>query len=142
MSEQQKLFDLLRAGVTPFMCVNECERRLTEAGFEKINYSDAWNIVPGGKYVMDHNGTALFAFTVGKEYKVTDMIRMAAAHTDYPCLRIKPNPDFQTSGYAQINLEVYGPSLFASDSASAVMLSMRTRAITIARIFFMNVLLL
>ena len=38
MTEQQKLFDLLRAGVTPFMCVKECERRLTEAGFEKINY--------------------------------------------------------------------------------------------------------
>ena len=90
------------------MCVNECERRLTEAGFETIDYRDAWNLVPGGKYVMNHHGTALFAFTVGKEYQCTDMIRMAAAHTDYPCLRIKPNADFQTNGYAQINVEVYG----------------------------------
>ena len=62
MSEQQKLFDLLRAGVTPFMCVDECERRLTEADFEKINYGEAWSLVPGGKYVMNHHGTALFAF--------------------------------------------------------------------------------
>lgn len=108
MSEQQKLFDLLRAGVTPFTCVEECERRLTEAGFEKINYQDAWKLVPGGKYVFNHHGTALFAFTVGKEYQTTDMIRMAAAHTDYPCMRIKPNPDFVTNGYAQVNLEVYG----------------------------------
>ena len=108
MSEQQKLFDLLRAGVTPFMCVDECERRLVEADFEKINYGEAWSLVPGGKYVMNHHGTALFAFTVGKAYKHTDMIRMAAAHTDYPCMRIKPNPDFATCGYAQVNLEVYG----------------------------------
>ena len=108
MTEQQKLFDMLRAGVAPFMCVEECENRLTEAGFEKINYKDAWNLVPGGKYVMNHHGTALLAFTVGKEYKPTDMIRMAAAHTDYPCMRIKPNPDFATNGYAQVNLEVYG----------------------------------
>lgn len=108
MTEQQKLFDLLRAGVTPFMCVDECERRLTEAGFEKIDYRDAWHLVPGGKYVMNHHGAALFAFTVGKEYQTTDMIRMAAAHTDYPCMRIKPNPDFVTNGYAQVNLEVYG----------------------------------
>ena len=108
MSEQQKLFELLRAGVTPFMCVEECERRLVEAGFEKIGYQDAWHLVPGGKYVMNHHGTALFAFSVGKNYKATDMIRMAAAHTDYPCMRIKPNPDFQTAGYAQVNLEVYG----------------------------------
>lgn len=108
MSEQQKLFDMLRAGVTPFMCVEESERRLVEAGFEKINYQEAWNLVSGGKYVMNHHGTTLFAFTIGKEFQVTDMIRMAAAHTDYPCFRIKPNADFQTNGYAQINLEVYG----------------------------------
>ena len=108
MTEQQKLFELLQAGVTPFMCVDECERRLVEAGFEKINYGEAWNLVPGGKYVMKHHGAALFAFTVGKEYQTRDMIRMAAAHTDYPCMRIKPNPDFATNGYAQVNLEVYG----------------------------------
>lgn len=60
---------------------------------------------------MNHHGTTLFAFTVGKEYKTTDMIRVAAAHTDYPCLRIKPNPDFQTNGYAQINVEVYGGAI-------------------------------
>ena len=108
MSEQQNLFDLLHAGVTPFGCVEECERRFIEAGFEKINYKDAWNLVPGGKYVMNHHGSALFAFTVGEAYQSSDMIRMAAAHTDYPCMRIKPNPDFVTNGYAQINLEVYG----------------------------------
>lgn len=108
MTEQQKLFDMLRVGVSPFMCVEECERRLAEAGFEKINYEDSWKIIPGGKYMVNHHGTTLFAFTVGKAYKCMDMIRMAAAHTDYPCLRIKPNADFVTNGYAQINLEVYG----------------------------------
>lgn len=108
MTEQQKLFDLLQAGVTPFLCVQECQKRLEEAGFENIDYADAWNLKPGGKYVMNHHGTALFAFTIGENYKNTDMIRMAAAHTDYPCMRIKPNPDFATAGYAQVNLEVYG----------------------------------
>lgn len=108
MTEQQKLFDMLREGVTPFMCVEESEKRLAEAGFEKINYKEAWHLVPGGKYMMNHHGTTIFAFTVGKEFKSTDMIRMAAAHTDYPCFRIKPNADFVTNGYAQINLEVYG----------------------------------
>lgn len=108
MNEQQKLFELLQAGVTPFMCVKECEKRLGESGFETLNYEDAWNLVPGGKYMMNHHGTTLFAFTVGKKWKVGDMLRMAAAHTDYPCLRIKSNPDFVTNGYAQVNVEVYG----------------------------------
>ena len=108
MSEQQRLFEMLKAGVTPYMCVEECERRLSESGFEKISYSDAWDLVPGGKYMVNHHGTTMFAFTVGENYNSLDMLRMAAAHTDYPCFRIKPNADFQTNGYAQINLETYG----------------------------------
>jgi len=99
---------MLQEGVSPFMCVKESERRLIEAGFESVTYDDAWKLVPGGKYVMNHHGTTLFAFTIGKDYKPVDMIRMAAAHTDYPCFRIKPNADFSTNGYAQVNLEVYG----------------------------------
>lgn len=108
MCEQKNLFEMLRAGVTPFMCVEECMRRLSEQGFENLDYEAAWNLVPGGKYMVNHHGTTLFAFTVGKEWKAGDMLRMAAAHTDYPCLRIKPNADFVTNGYAQVNVEVYG----------------------------------
>ena len=111
MSEQQKLFDMLCAGVTPFMCVAECEKRLAENDFEGLDYEAAWNLAPGGKYMVNHHGTTLFAFTVGKEWKAVDMLRMAAAHTDYPCLRIKPNADFVTNGYAQINVEVYGGAI-------------------------------
>lgn len=108
MSEQQKLFEMLRAGVTPFTCVQECERRLSENGFENIDYEGSWNLVPGGKYMVNHHGSTLFAFAVGKEWKATDMLRLAVAHTDHPGLHIKPNADFQTNGYAQINVEGYG----------------------------------
>lgn len=114
MSEQQRLFEMLHAGVTPFMCVEECERRLSENGFEKLKITDAWNLVPGGKYMVNHHGSTVFAFTVGKAYKSLDMIRMAAAHTDYPCFRIKPNADFLTNGYAQINLEAYGATILST----------------------------
>ena len=55
---------MLRAGVTPFACVQECERRLSENGFENIDYTETWNLVPGGKYMVNHHGTTLFAFTV------------------------------------------------------------------------------
>lgn len=111
MSEQKRLFEMLRAGVTPFACVQECERRLSENGFETIDYETAWNLVPGGKYMVNHHGTTLFAFTVGEKWKATDMLRLAAAHTDYPCFRIKPNADFQTNGYAQVNVEAYGGAI-------------------------------
>ena len=40
MIEQKRLFEMLCAGVTPFACVQECERRLSENGFENIDYED------------------------------------------------------------------------------------------------------
>lgn len=108
MTEQEKLFELLHASVTPFMCVEACEKRLLEEGFESIRYEDAWHLVPGGKYIMKHHDSTMFAFTIGTEYKTLDSIRIGAAHTDHPCFRIKRNPDFKSNGYAQINVETYG----------------------------------
>lgn len=58
--------------------------------------------------MMNHHGTTLYAFTVGENFRADAMLRMAAAHTDYPYLRIKPNADFVTDRYAQVNVEVYG----------------------------------
>ncbi len=108
MNEQEKLFELLEAAASPFGSVAESERRLKEADFEGLDYGKVWNIRKGGKYVVNHHGTCLFAFTVGEEFAPGQMIRLAAAHTDHPCFRIKPNADFVTNVYAQVNVEVYG----------------------------------
>ncbi len=138
MTETEYLFDLLKAGVSPVHVVLSCERRLKEAGFTRIYYEDSWELVPGGRYYMVHHDTTLFAFTLGEETaaaaqpeaavlqgtKATaqpeasarrgsraPQIRMAAAHTDFPCLRIKPSPDVTSNGYAQVNVEVYGGAI-------------------------------
>lgn len=110
----ERLFDFLKAGVSPFGCVEAARERLLAASFEEIDYKDPWDLRPGGKYVMTHHGSALFAFTVGQAYRSGGMLRMAAAHTDHPCLCIKPNPDFATDGYAQVNVEVYGSPILAT----------------------------
>lgn len=105
---EQFLIDQLKYGVSPFHSVAAAEHTLTEAGFLPLSYDKPWNLEKGKKYVMNHHGTALFAFTVGEDFSPGGMLRMAAAHTDYPHLRIKPNADFLTEGYAQVNVEVYG----------------------------------
>lgn len=106
--QEEKLFNLLTEAVSPYQCVDVSIKELKEAGFTEISYTDTWNLKAGGKYVINHHDTTLFAFTIGKNFKAGDMIRLAAAHTDYPYLRIKPSPDFMTDVYAQVNLEVYG----------------------------------
>ncbi|MBQ8279604.1 MAG: M18 family aminopeptidase [Roseburia sp.] len=112
MTETQILFDLLEKGVSPAHAVAACEERLENAGFEKLDYGTAWNLEMGKKYYMNHYDTTLFAFTLPKNWgKAEPAIRIAAAHTDFPCLRIKPACDMKNNGYAQINVEVYGGAI-------------------------------
>lgn len=108
MTQVEYLFDCLKNSQSAFACVCHNMKRLQDEGFEVLDYKDNWELKKGGRYVVNHYGTTLYAFTIGKNYKTGDMLRMAGAHTDYPCLRIKPSADFRTEGYAQVNLEVYG----------------------------------
>lgn len=113
MTENEILFDLLKKGVSPVQAVSACEERLEAAGFERLEYKEEWNLAAGGKYFVNHYDTTLFAFTVGNDWGegMAPQIRIAAAHTDFPCLRIKPSADVLTAGYAQVNVEVYGGAI-------------------------------
>lgn len=113
MTEIEILFDLLNKGVSPVQAVKACQERLEKAGFSAISYYSEWNLQKGGKYVINHHDTTLFAFTLGETWtnNRTPQIRIAAAHTDFPCLRIKPSADVTSNGYAQVNVEVYGGAI-------------------------------
>ncbi|MBP3490146.1 MAG: M18 family aminopeptidase [Roseburia sp.] len=113
MTETEILFELLKKGVSPVQVVDSCSERLAAAGFEELSYSAPWNLKKNGKYYVNHHRTTLFAFTVGEDFAKTSapQIRIAAAHTDFPCLRIKPSADVVSNGYAQVNVEVYGGAI-------------------------------
>lgn len=113
MTEKEHLFDLLEKGISPTHAVAACVDRLKEAGFTELAYGEKWNLQKGGKYFINHYTTTLFAFTLPEECKMqtAPAIRIAAAHTDFPCLRIKPSCDIRTNGYAQVNVEVYGGAI-------------------------------
>jgi aspartyl aminopeptidase len=108
MSHIEKLFQLLQAGSCPPLAVEAAAAQLKAAGFEELDFARQWGLNLGGKYFLKHHGTSLFAFTIGEEQFFNDFFRIAAAHTDYPGIRIKPQPDVVTQGYAQLNVEVYG----------------------------------
>lgn len=56
-------------------------------------------ILQGGKYFVNEYGSVLFAFTIGEEMQSEDGFRIAAAHGDFPGLRIKPNPEIRSENY-------------------------------------------
>lgn len=111
MDDAEKLLQLTEEGTSPFHVTASVERQLQKAGFQKVELGEDWKLEKGGRYYLAHHGSSLLAFTIGKDYRNGDGFRIAAAHTDFPGLRIKPAPEVKKAGYRQLNVEVYGGAI-------------------------------
>ena len=111
MDDAEKLLQLTEEGTSPFHVTASVERQLQKAGFQKVELGEKWKLEKGGRYYLAHHGSSLLAFTIGKDYRNGDGFRIAAAHTDFPGLRIKPAPEVKKAGYRQLNVEIYGGAI-------------------------------
>lgn len=107
------LLDFLQASPTPFHAAENIAAQLTQAGFQPLAEGERWTLKPGGKYWVMRNGSSVIGFVYGREPMESDGIRMVGAHTDSPCLKVKPQPEMSRQGYAQLGVEVYGGALLA-----------------------------
>ncbi|GIZ11528.1 M18 family aminopeptidase [Pseudomonas sp. NCCP-436] len=109
----QGLLDFLNASPTPFHATTSLAMRLEAAGFRHLDERAVWHTEPGGRYYVTRNDSSLIAFKLGRRSPVESGVRLVGAHTDSPCLRVKPNPELQRQGYFQLGVEVYGGALLA-----------------------------
>lgn len=109
-----KLLSLIKKATSQFHTVEAVKQQLLEQGYEELYWKENWNLQKGGKYMVIHHGSSMFAFTVGTAFDVKDSFRIAAAHGDFPGFRIKPNPEVTTEKYMQLNVESYGGVNLAS----------------------------
>jgi aspartyl aminopeptidase len=107
----QDLCDFLGVATTPFHAVAEMAGRLTRAGFVRLEEDAAWDPAAGGKYFVTRNQSSIVAFVVGRDSPPVEGLRMVGAHTDSPCLMVKPAPERVQKGYFQLGVEVYGGAL-------------------------------
>ena len=107
----QALTAFLDASPTPFHAVSSISKILAKAGFTELNESDDWTLTPGDKHFVTRNGSSIIAFTLGAEPLADIGLRMVGAHTDSPCLMVKPQPEVTKNGYFQLGVEVYGGAL-------------------------------
>ena len=108
-SISQDLLEFIQRSPTPFHATENLLVMFKEDGFEHLQEGDDWNCQANSKYVVTRNGSSIIAWTTGEN--LTEGLRMIGAHTDSPCLRIKPNPEIQKNGYLQLGVEVYGGAL-------------------------------
>lgn len=104
----------LKASVSPYHCILESQAQLEEAGFEELQLADNWKLERGKSYYVSVFDSSLIGFSLGKDLGEAPAIRMAAAHTDWPCLKIKPSPEVSTSRYGKLNIEVYGGPIYST----------------------------
>lgn len=112
-SFNDQLLEFLLASPTAYHATASLLERLLQAGFERLHEGAAWQLQPGSRYVLTRNDSSLIAFIYGTDQLVDHGIRMVGAHTDSPCLKVKPKPELVRAGYAQLGVEVYGGALLA-----------------------------
>jgi aspartyl aminopeptidase len=108
-----ELLTFLQESTTAFHATQSLKQRLLSAGFIALKEADAWQLEAGKRYVMTRNDSSLIAFVYGKKPLLETGIRMLGAHTDSPCLKVKPKPELNRLGYFQLGVEVYGGALLA-----------------------------
>jgi aspartyl aminopeptidase len=112
----KQLCQFLDASPTPFHATAQLLKLLIEAGFQHIKESDDWSILfttksAKGKYVVTRNDSSIVAFNLSGDNLAQTGLRMVGAHTDSPCLKVKPNSEINKLGYLQLGVEVYGGAL-------------------------------
>ncbi|HIC43586.1 MAG TPA: M18 family aminopeptidase [Sulfurimonas sp.] len=107
----QTLLDFLASSPTPFHATQTMSTVLDEAGFYKLNETEVWELKKGNKYYLTRNDSSVLAFIYGENDLSTEGISMVGAHTDSPCLKLKPNTIIHKKGYIQLGVEVYGGAL-------------------------------
>ena len=102
------LLNFIQASPTPFHAVEQMAAILDENCFQRLNESEAWGLeAQTGKFYVTRNDSSIIAFTLGSD-PVEHGFRMVGAHTDSPCLKVKPNPEITKNCYFQLGVEVYG----------------------------------
>jgi len=110
-SLNQQLLSFIAQSPTPFHATAQLSSQLQTAGFVRLEESDSWRLEAGGRYLVIRNDSSIIAFTLGQNELAESGLRMVGAHTDSPCLHVKPQPRMLQQGYYQLGVEVYGGAL-------------------------------
>jgi aspartyl aminopeptidase len=106
----QSLLNFLQASPTPFHATSSMVSILLSAGYTELFEDQAWQLAEQAGYFIRRNDSSIIAIWIADK---TQALRLVGAHTDSPCLKVKPNANLSGKGYFQLGVEVYGGALLA-----------------------------
>ena len=110
----QRLFSYLQSSPTPFHAVTNIEDYLASNNFSRLREDERWHLEQGQSYFVSRENGAIIAFSLGADVQADNGFRILAAHTDSPCLQIKPLADVEEGSFLKLGVEVYGGCLLNS----------------------------
>jgi len=106
------LLKFIQASPTPYHAVAAMREMLDAEGFRQLRESESWETSTPGRYYVTRNDSSLIAFSLTSDL-ADNGLRMVGAHTDSPCLKVKPNPEIVKTRYFQLGVEIYGGVLLS-----------------------------
>ena len=92
------LTECLAQGTSPVGVVSFAKEYLKQQGFEELYYNKMISPKENSKYYIAPFPDVLFAFTTGAGKEMIQSLRMAFAHVDQPCFKVKGKPDLRAWG--------------------------------------------
>ncbi|ODN66816.1 M18 family aminopeptidase [Methylophaga muralis] len=105
------LLDFIDASPTPYHAVANMQSALIAAGYQSLDEKDSWGKLAAGCYFVTRNDSSIIAFNLPEQAIAEAGFQMVGAHTDSPCLKVKPQPETVKHSFWQLGVEVYGGAL-------------------------------
>lgn len=106
------LINFLNASPTAFHAVDDAKKRLQSAGYHQISEKETWELKAGHKYFFTRNHSTIVAFAIGKRFVGGNGFHIVGAHTDSPCLKLKPVSKLVKGGILEVGVQTYGGGLW------------------------------
>ncbi len=110
----EQFIDFVEASPTSYHAVAAVAAALTDHGFAEVREEEQWQPLTSAAKAFVRRDGAIIAWHAGKDISASSPVRVLGSHTDSPGLMLKPQPDFQASGWAQVGVEVYGGPLLST----------------------------
>ena len=104
-------FEFLNTAVTPYHTVDALKSFFKANSFAEIELGA--NLEPAKAYFVCREAS-IIAFRTPQKWSDESKFKIALAHTDFPTLKISPNPDVVNAGVCTLHTEVYGSPLYTS----------------------------
>ena len=114
MDKHVQLFlEFIKHSPSAFHAVDSIAAMLRASGYTELLESKPFDVVPGGKYFVTRNRSAIVAFAVPETGFAH--FQIVASHSDSPTFKLKPGFEDESAGhYLRLNVERYGGMIMST----------------------------